>query len=112
MQCFAGQHLPYGMIAIIVLVMFLIPFPIYVFAIIFNLIKVSRSIKKFNLHIVWQKAGPLKDVISSGVDNRCYWWSGYDLLRRLLFFTVYVLVEDFYSDYTQVCTKTFKQGAA
>ena len=41
-------------------------------------------------------------MISSGVDNRCYWWSGYDLLRRLLFFIVYVLVEDFYSDYTQV----------
>ncbi|XP_065897681.1 uncharacterized protein [Dysidea avara] len=86
LQCLAGQHLPYGVIALTVLVLVLIPFPIYVFAIIFNLVK---------------KAGPLKDVISSGVDNKCYWWSGYDLLRRLLFFTVYVLVEDFYSDYTQ-----------
>jgi len=50
-------------------------------------------------------------VISSGVYNRYYWWSGYDLLRRLLLFAVYVLVEDFYSDYTQVCTKTFKKGS-
>ena len=31
-----------------------------------------------------------------------HWWSGYDLLRRLLFFIVYTLFENFYNDYTQV----------
>ena len=50
LQCFAGQHLPYGVTAIIVLVMFLIPFPIYVFAVIFNLIKVSEIYLILNLH--------------------------------------------------------------
>ena len=49
-----------------------------------------------------QKAGPIRDVISSGIDNKCHWWSGYDLLRRLLFFIVYLMFENFSSGYTQV----------
>jgi len=53
-------------------------------------------------YVLSQKAGPIRDVISSGIDNKCHWWSGYDLLRRLLFFVVYLIFENFNSDYTQV----------
>ena len=49
-----------------------------------------------------QKGGPLRDVISSGIQKECHWWSGYDLLRRLLFFIVYLLCENVINDYTQV----------
>ena len=54
------------------------------------------------LYLFSQKAGPIRDVISSGIDNKCHWWSGYDLLRRLLFFIVYLMFENFSSGYTQV----------
>ena len=49
-----------------------------------------------------QKAGPIRDVISFGIKNNCVWWSGYDLLRRLLFIVVYLILENFESNYTQV----------
>ena len=49
-----------------------------------------------------QKGGPLRDVISSGIEKECHWWSGYDLSRRLLFFIVYLLCENVINDYTQV----------
>jgi len=52
---------------------------------------------------IWlQKAGPIRDVISFGIKNNCVWWSGYDLLRRLLFIVVYLILENFESNYTQV----------
>ena len=41
LQCFAGQHLPYGVIAILVSVLVLIPLPTYVLAVSFNYIKVG-----------------------------------------------------------------------
>ena len=40
--------------------------------------------------------------MSYEIVKECHWWSGYDLLRRLLFFIVYTLFENFYNDYTQV----------
>ena len=49
-----------------------------------------------------QKGGPLRDVISNGIEKECHWWSGYDLFRRLLFFIVYLFFENFRNDYTQV----------
>ena len=51
-----------------------------------------------------QKGGPLRDVMSSGIEKECHWWSGYDLSRRLLFFLVYLFCENFINDYTQVTT--------
>ena len=41
--------------------------------------------------------------MSYEIEVKCHWWSGYDLLRRLLFFIVYTLFENFSNDYTQVC---------
>ena len=38
------------------------------------------------------------------IERDCHWWSGYDLLRRLLFFIVYIMFENFYNEYTQVRT--------
>ena len=49
-----------------------------------------------------QKAGPLRDVISFGVKVKFHWWSGFDLFRRLMFFLVYLMFENFMSEYTQV----------
>ena len=36
------------------------------------------------------------------IERKYHWWSGYDLLRRLLFFVVYLMFENFYNEYTQV----------
>lgn len=44
----------------------------------------------------------MRDVINTGIKNKCHWWSGYDLFRRLLFYVVYLVFENFISDYTQV----------
>ena len=55
-----------------------------------------------------QKGGPLRDVISSGIEKEYHWWSGYDLLRRLLFFVVYLFCENFANDYTQVYNCNYK----
>ena len=40
--------------------------------------------------------------MSYKIEIKCHWWSGYDLLRRLLFFIVYTLFETFKDDFTQV----------
>ncbi|XP_065897673.1 uncharacterized protein [Dysidea avara] len=86
LQCFAGQHLPYGLIALLILVLVLIPFVLYVLVISFSLIK---------------SAGPIRDVVSSGIETKYPWWSGYDLFRRLLFYVMFLMFENFNSDYTQ-----------
>jgi len=35
------------------------------------------------------KAGPMRDIISFKIKDNYHWWSGFDLVRRLLFFLVY-----------------------
>ena len=45
--------------------------------------------------------------MSYEIEKECHWWSGYDLLRRLLFFIVYTLFENFHNDYTQVHTYSY-----
>ena len=50
-----------------------------------------------------QQTGPFCDVINTGIKPKYNWWSGYDLFRRLLFVTVYFIVEPTSGgDYTQV----------
>ena len=107
LECFNGKHLPYGVIAIIISVVVLLSIPVYVLAITFNFIKVCMRLEcittEFSLSCSYtQKGGPLRDVISSGIKKQYHWWSGYDLLRRLLFFIVYLFCENFASNYTQV----------
>ena len=105
LECFKGKHLPYGVTAVIITVVVLISLPVYVLAITFNFIKVrmtSLEVQVVVCVIYIQKSGPLRDVISSGIEKECHWWSGYDLFRRLLFFIVYLLCENVINDYTQV----------
>ena len=42
LECFNGDHLPYGIIATFVSAVFLIPFPFYMLAISYNFVKVSH----------------------------------------------------------------------
>jgi len=50
-----------------------------------------------------QKAGPFCDVVNTGIKPVYNWWSGYDLLRRVLFVTVYYVFQYANGDYTRVC---------
>ena len=43
---------------------------------------------------------PFRDVINTDIKPKFNWWSGYDLLRRLLFVALYFIFES--GDYTQV----------
>ena len=50
-----------------------------------------------------QKTGPFCDVINTGIKPKFNWWSGYDLLRRLIFVTLYFAIEvTNKGDYTKV----------
>ena len=55
------------------------------------------------MYILIQRTGPFCDVINTGIKPKFKWWSGYDLFRRLLFVTIYFVVDPSSNgDYTQV----------
>jgi len=104
LECFYKEHLYYGVIAITVSVVVLISSMLYVLAISFNFFEVSPSQYIYWVNIVYfnTETDPLQDVISFGIKVKYHWWSGFDLFRRLIFFLVCLIFENFISEYTQV----------
>lgn len=56
-----------------------------------------------HLHIPMQFTQPFTDVLNKDIKVSCRWWSGFDLLRRLLFITVVFFFNYVEPSYTQVC---------
>ena len=58
-----------------------------------------------NLHVknatIFQRTVPFKDVATKGIKQKYYWWSAYDLLRRLAFMLI-ILFEGLFTEYQQV----------
>lgn len=50
---------------------------------------------------MFQRTAPFKDVATKGIKQRFWWWSSYDLLRRLIF-TIIIVLEGHFNEYQQV----------
>ena len=51
--------------------------------------------------IMFQRTVPFKDVATKGIKQQYYWWSAYDLLRRLAFMLI-ILFDGLFTEYQQV----------
>lgn len=76
-RCFKGFHLPLAIIAIITLVFFILPLPVYTLAIMRN----AR----------WK---PVADVFCSFYKDKRRWWISASLFRRLLLVITAVFIQD------------------
>ena len=77
LKCFGKEHLPWGVVASVVVGLVCIPLPLF-------LPFLHRS----------RRFMPLYDVYSSVYKDRFRWWASFDLLRRLLFAVIYATVQD------------------
>ena len=75
--CFAGEHLPWAIIAVIMVAFVCIPLPLSL-----------PFLRHYHLFI------PISDIYSSLYKDNRRWWCSVDLLRRLLFAAIYTGVDD------------------
>lgn len=78
MACFSGAHLPAGIVAITIAVLFVFPMPVYVFAAMYS-----------------SKLKPITDVYCSPYTDSRRWWVVISLGRRLLLVLVGVFVQSY-----------------
>ena len=76
-ECFRGDHLPWGIIAAIIVAIFCIPLPLSL-----------PFLRNYHLLV------PFSDIYSSLYKDNRRWWCSVDLLRRLLLAAVYTAVDD------------------
>ena len=71
-ECFSGEHLPWGVVAAVIIALFCVPLPL--------------SLPFLNRY---HRLIPFADIYSSLYKDNCRWWCSVDLLRRLLLAAVY-----------------------
>ena len=76
-ECFKGNHLPWGIVAVVIVAIFCIPLPLSL-----------PFLRRYHLLV------PFSDIYSSLYKDNRRWWCAVDLLRRLLLATVYTFVDD------------------
>ena len=76
-ECFKGDHLPWGIVAAVIVAIFCIPLPLSL-----------PFLRRYHLLI------PFSDIYSSLYKDNRRWWCAVDLLRRLLLATIYTFVDD------------------
>ncbi len=77
-KCFAGSHLPAGILAVIIVVTFVLPFPVYVYLAMFH-----------------SRLKPLTDIYCASYKDNRRWWVIISIARRLLLILVGVFIQDY-----------------
>ena len=75
--CFAGDHLPWAIIATIIVAVFCIPLPLSL-----------PFLRRYHLLV------PFNDIYASLYKDNRRWWCSVDLLRRLLLAAIYTAVDN------------------
>ena len=76
-ECFSGDHLPWGILAVVIVALFCIPLPLSL-----------PFLRRYHLLV------PFSDIYSSLYKDNRRWWCSVDLLRRLLLAAVYAFVDN------------------
>lgn len=111
--CFEGEHLPFAIVALLLLVSVVLLGPAFIILISFKRYKVHSSMPCMIEHYGRLKATlchlqttqAFTDVITDGVKLKRRWWGGFDLIRRLMFIFFVTLFDLLQPDYTQVNKK-------
>ena len=105
--CFQSTHLYISIVALILSIVVVVPFPLLILAISFRRFKVDLThihiyCAQLNIIPPTQFTQPFTDVLNKDIKLCCRWWSGFDLLRRLLFISVVFFFNYVQPRYTQV----------
>ena len=76
-ECFKSDHLPWGIVAAVIVAVFCIPLPLSL-----------PFLRRYHLLV------PFSDIYSSLYKDNRRWWCAVDLLRRLLLATIYTFVDN------------------
>ena len=77
-ECFSGIHLPAAIVAVLLVVTFIFPMPLYVF--------IAMYIPRYK---------PVTDVYCSAYRDKRRWWVVISILRRLVLVLVGVFIQDY-----------------
>lgn len=99
----------YAVVSYLLISTVIVPGPFIVVLISYRHFKVSYiTLVDMHMYIkskIFQRTAPFKDVATKGIKQKFWWWSSYDLLRRLAFMII-VILEGQLSEYQQVRIST------